>query len=107
MLDALGLYARLVTMALRKELQYRGSFVLLCIGQFAITGVEFAGPYALFTRFSRLGAWSLAEVALFYGVVNVIFSFADAFGRGFDLFSYQVKSGGFDRTLVRPRSTFL
>ncbi len=107
MLDAMGLYGRLLGMSVRKELQYRASFVLLCIGQFTVTAVEFAGPYALFARFSRLGVWSLAEVALFYGMVNLIFSFADAFGRGFDLFPNQVKSGGFDRTLVRPRSTFL
>jgi ABC-2 type transport system permease protein len=107
MLNALALYARLLSMSLRKSLQYRASFVLLSLGQFLVTGVEFLGPYALFARFSRLGAWSFAEVALFYGVVNLIFSFADAFGRGFDLFPEQVKTGGFDRTLVRPRSTFL
>ena len=107
MLDAFGLYGRFLATALRKELQYRASFLLACIGQFAVTAVEFAGPYALFARFARLGVWSLPEVALFYGVVNVIFSFADAFGRGFDLLPRQLQSGGFDRTLVRPRSTFL
>ncbi len=107
MVDAISLYGRLIGMSVRKELQYRASFALLCIGQFTVTAVEFAGPYALFARFSRLDVWSLAEVALFYGLVNVIFAFADAFGRGFDLFSNEVKSGGFDRALVRPRSTFL
>jgi ABC-2 type transport system permease protein len=107
MLDPIALYGRFLLTSMRKELQYRASFLLLCVGQFTITAVEFAGPYALFARFSRLDVWSLAEVALFYGLVNLIFSFADAFGRGFDLFAYQVKSGGFDRTLVRPRSTFL
>lgn len=107
MLDSIALYGRLLGMSVRKELQYRASFLLLCLGQFTITAVEFAGPYALFARFSRLDVWSLPEVALFYGVVNLIFSFADAFGRGFDLFPKQIQSGGFDRTLVRPRSTFL
>jgi ABC-2 type transport system permease protein len=107
MLDALNLYARYLAIALRAQLQYRATFILMCIGQFAITAIEFLGPWALFERFSRLDVWSLPEVALFYGVVNVIFACADAFARGFDLFPRQVQSGDFDRLLVRPRSAFL
>ena len=72
-----------------------------------VTAVEFFGIWALFARFGSLSEWTLPEVALFYGTVNVEFVFADALGRGFDVFSIQVKSGEFDRLLLRPRSTIL
>ncbi|MEJ0064893.1 MAG: hypothetical protein WDM85_05225 [Caulobacteraceae bacterium] len=45
-----------------------------------------------------MGGWKLGEVALFYGLVSVIFAFADAIARGFDVFgSTFVKTGAFDR----------
>jgi ABC-2 type transport system permease protein len=60
----------------------------------------------LFERFGNLVPWTLPQVAFFYGVVNVAFAFSDAFARGFDLFGNQfVKSGNFDRLLLRPCST--
>jgi ABC-2 type transport system permease protein len=105
--DALALYGRYVALSLRAQLQYRASFVMTSFGQFAITVIEFFGIWVLFARFGRIQTWSLAEVALFYGVVNVSFSFADALSRGFDQFSIFVKRGEFDRMLLRPRSTVL
>ena len=44
---------------------------------------------------------------MFYGLINIAFSFADAFSRGFDLLGGQIKSGNFDRILLRPRSAAL
>jgi len=47
-------------------------------------------------------------VALLYGVISVSFALADGLTRGFDVFGTQfVKTGDFDRLLVRPRSTVL
>ena len=86
-------------------MQYRASFAMLTLGQFAITGIDFLGIWAMFTRFGSLRGWLLAEVALFYGTVQVAFALGEAFGRGFDTFSNLVKSGDFDRLLLRPRGT--
>lgn len=107
MRDALALYGRYVAISLRAQLQYRASFAMTSLGQFAITVIEFFGIWALFARFGRIQTWSLAEVALFYGVVNVSFALADTVSRGFDLFSLFIKRGEFDRMLLRPRSTVL
>jgi ABC-2 type transport system permease protein len=49
----------------------------------------------------------MAEAALFYGLVNVTYSIADAMTRGFDWFAGTIKAGNFDRVLLRPRSTVL
>ncbi len=89
-------------------MQYRASFIAASVGHFVVTGVEALGIWALFDRFGGLQDWSLAQVALFYGLVNVSFALADALSRGFDLFGTQfVKTGNFDRLLLRPRSTVL
>jgi ABC-2 type transport system permease protein len=104
----LALYARLIGVSIRGQMQYRASFLLMSFGQFVVTGVEILGIWALFTRFGSLTPWTLPQVAFFYGVVNISFAFTDALARGFDLFGTQfVKTGNFDRLLLRPRSTVL
>jgi len=105
---ALSLYGRFVSQSIRATLQYRLSFVLMAVGYFITSGVEALGVWALFDRFGMLGQWSLAEVALLYGMVNVAFPISEALARGFDVFGQEfVKTGNFDRVLLRPRSTVL
>ncbi len=107
MLDAVRLYARYIEISVRGQMQYRASFVMLTLGHFVATAVEFVAIVALFDRFGSLQGWRLEEVAFLYGVVNISFAISDAASRGFDLFGNMVKSGDFDRLLVRPRSTAL
>jgi len=106
--NALALYGRLVSQSVRSQLQYRLSFLLMMLGHFITSGVEALGLWALFDRFGMLGQWSLAEVAFLYGMVNVAFPISEAMARGFDIFGRDfVKTGDFDRLLLRPRSTVL
>ena len=105
MSDTLTLYFKLVGICIRSKLQYRVSFLLLSAGQFFSLLLEFLAIWALFARFGNLKGWSLPEIALFYGVAHGAFSVAEIIGRGFDTFSDMVKSGDFDRYLLRPRST--
>ncbi len=105
--DAWRLYIRYLGISIRSQMQYRASFVMLTIGHGLITASEFAGMVVLFDRFGRLGTWRLEEVALFYGLINIAFAFADAVSRGFDMLGNQIKSGDFDRVLLRPRSAAL
>jgi len=107
MRDALVLYSRYISVSLRAQMQYRMSFVMLTLGHFAMTGLEFIGIWVLFARFQRLDIWSLHEVALFYSIINMAFALCDATSRGFDVFATYVKGGDFDRMLLRPRSTVL
>src|SRR5918999_162180 len=102
------LYGRYVAASLRAQMQYPASFIATSIGAFAATVIDFIGIWALFARFRQIEAWRFEEVALFYGVVSVSFAIADAITRGFDVFGERfVKTGDFDRLLVRPRSTVL
>jgi ABC-2 type transport system permease protein len=106
-MNDLRIYFRYVGISIRSQLQYRVSFILQALGQSLLTVIEFFGVWALFHRFGQLRGWSLAETAIFYGTISITFSIADAFARGFDQFGNMVKSGDFDRLLVRPRWTAL
>ncbi len=108
MLDALRLYLRYAAASIRGQVSYPGTLSMMIAGQFLVTIIEFVGIWALFHRFGQIGGWRLGEVALFYGFVSVTFSISDAITRGFDVFgSVFVKTGGFDRLLLRPRATVL
>jgi ABC-2 type transport system permease protein len=107
MTGGIGLYGRYLGISVRSQMQYRASFVMLSIGHFLVTGIEFATVWVLFERFGSLRGWALAEVGLFYGMVHTAFALSDAAARGFDLFGVMVKNGDFDRVLLRPRSTAL
>lgn len=102
-MNPVRLYWRYALVSLRGQMQYRAAFVMQALGNLLASGVEILGIWALFSRFRSLRGWSLPEVALFYGMVQVSFALAEAFGRGFDTFDRLVKSGEFDRLLVRPR----
>jgi ABC-2 type transport system permease protein len=104
--NALRLYGRYAALSISAQMQYPMSFLLLSLGQFLTTIIEFIGVWALFDRFHSLLDWTLAQVALFYGAVNIAFALADMVSRGFEVFGPQfVKTGDFDRLLLRPRST--
>jgi ABC-2 type transport system permease protein len=88
-------------------MQYRASFLMQTLGHFLITGIEFLAIWALFERFGSLKGWTLPQVAFFYGMVTIAFSINDTLTRGFDIVGRLIKSGDFDRMLLRPRSTVL
>lgn len=105
MLDTLKIYFRYIGISIRSQMQYKASFLIEVFGNFIFTFVEFIGIWAMFQRFDSLKGWTLPEVALFYGIVNTAFAISEAVARGFDIFPSMVKSGDFDRLLLRPRST--
>jgi len=98
----LHLYLVLAGARVRADWQYRTSFVLFTITQFAITFLDFLLIVVLFNRVSRLAGWSLAEVAFLYGLSGVAFFVADVFVSQVERVSVYVRSGRFDSLLVRP-----
>ncbi|UCD08871.1 MAG: ABC-2 family transporter protein [Dehalococcoidales bacterium] len=107
LIDSIQVYFKLIGINIRSQLQYRSAFIMMLLGNFAVTFIEFIGIVVLFTRFGTIQGWRLEEVAMFYGIINVGYAVSEAFGRGFDHFHLQVIHGEFDRTLLRPRSTAL
>ena len=106
-MHALKLYGRYMATSVRSQLQYRASFLMQTAGHLLITAGEFIAIWALFARFGSLLSWNLSEVAVFYGVVSITFAIADAITTGFDNLGTLVRTGRFDRYLLRPRGVVL
>jgi ABC-2 type transport system permease protein len=107
-MNGFHLYLRYVSASVRAQAQYPAATLMLTAGHLAATAIEILGVYALFHRFGQVDGWSFGEVALFYGLINISFSIADLLSRGFDVFGSDfVRTGAFDRVLLRPRAAAL
>jgi len=101
------LYWRLIWARIRAQMQYKISFWLELFGFLLITGAEFSVIAILLTRFPSLAGWSIAEIALLYGLTSIAFSLNEMIGRGFDYpFELMMQRGTFDSILTRPLGTF-
>ncbi|MDX1358859.1 MAG: ABC-2 family transporter protein [Clostridia bacterium] len=101
------LYYKYLIINLRSQMQYRASFFMVLIGQLIYPFTLFAGVYILMDGFGEIGGWTIPEITFCFGSLIISYALAEAFARGFDLFSHMVRTGSFDRVLVRPRGTIL
>ncbi len=101
------LYLQYIRLVIKSFLQYRASMWLTTIGQFFVSFFAFFGIYLLFERFDNIAGWTFAEVALCFAVVQTSFAITECYARGFDLFQGMIRTGSFDRIMLRPRSTIL
>lgn len=107
MTKKLRLYRHYISIVVRGMMQYKVSFFLTSLGQFLVSFNVFLGIYFLFQRFHQVKGYSYSEVLLCYAIVLMEFSLAEMWARGFDSFASLVKSGEFDRVLVRPQGEIL
>ena len=101
------MYLRLVGASLRAQLAHRADFWIGLFATWLTSASEAVGLWALFHRFSSVQGWTLPEVALLYGVINVAFAIADSMSEGFDQCAAAIRSAELDRLLLRPRSLAL
>jgi ABC-2 type transport system permease protein len=102
------LYWRFIAVSVRSQMLYPTAFVLRFSSQFFVTIIEFGGVWVLFARFGHVRGWTFAQVALFYAIASIAFAIADGLSRGFDTVGpLFIKTGNFDRILLRPRSSAL
>jgi ABC-2 type transport system permease protein len=98
------LYGKLFLVNLQSQMQYKVSFFLTLSGQLLASFSTFLGLWFIFSRFHQVEGFTLNQVLLCYAVVQMSFSLAECFARGFDRFPAMISNGEFDRVLVRPRS---
>ena len=107
MVEAFGIYRRLVAARIRSQLQYRLSFALTVLGNLLLSGLDFAAILVLFGQVDALGEWSVAEVAMLYGVSCVSFALTDLTVGQLDQLPRMIREGEFDQILVRPLGSLL
>jgi ABC-2 type transport system permease protein len=70
------------------------------------TIVDFVEVVVIFGRIPTLKGWTLAEIAVLYGMAYISFSLAETFVRGFETVPRHLVQGTFDRVLTRPLGAF-
>lgn len=101
------LYLHYISINIRSMMQYKTSFFLSAAGQFLVSFSVFLGIHFMFQRFSNVEGFTYSEVLLCFSILLLEFSLAEMFARGFDQFSGMVRTGEFDRVLVRPQNEIL
>lgn len=91
-------------MLLKCQMQYKTSFLMMTLGQFLVSFTAFIGIYFMLTRFHTVDGFEFSEVLLCFSIILMSFSISECFARGFDVFPRLIKSGDFDRILIRPRN---
>lgn len=99
--------ARLWLAGLRGALQYRTDTLIIVVMALVFQGTGFAFAWVVLTRFEAIGGWSLGEIAFLYGLRLIVHAVAGVLAGPFFGLEWQVRSGQFDRYLVRPVSPLL
>lgn len=89
---------------LKKELEYKMSFILSFISQIGIFFSYYFMTVALFQKFDNIKGFNVYEVLLCFSIINFGFSFNEIFFRGVDKFEKLIIDGSLDRLLLRPRN---
>ncbi|MFE9765675.1 ABC transporter permease [Streptomyces sp. NPDC005808] len=100
--DGLRAYRMIAAMWIRSTMAYRASFAMTLFGNFVMTGLDFLTILLMFSQVDRLGGYSLAEVALLYGLGGTAFGLADLGFGTMDRLGQRVRDGTLDTLLVRP-----
>jgi ABC-2 type transport system permease protein len=105
----LELYCRLISIKIRSQMQYRGSFLLDFLATALVTVLSFLTIALVLQTFDGIGDWDLWEVAFLFGSVEAAFGIMDLFFGGFDPpnFGNRVRLGNFDQMLLKPANIYI
>ena len=104
---AFRLYRHYITLNIRAAMQYKSSFIFTVLGQTIATISTLLSLIFIFHRFPNVKGFTINDVILCCGIVQMQFAAAEMWARGFDRFSVTVRQAEFDRILLRPRSQLL
>ncbi|UNO44134.1 ABC transporter permease [Streptomyces sp. MST-110588] len=104
--QGLRAYGPIVSMWVRSTLAYRTSFVIMAVGNFAASGLDFVTVVLMFSHVDALGGFTLPEVAFLYGTSSTSLGLADLLLGSMDRLGRRVRDGTMDTLLVRPVPVF-
>jgi ABC-2 type transport system permease protein len=102
--DAVRIYLALARAEYRSAWQHRASFALLTFGSTLGVVADFIVILFLFSHIRVLAGFTLAEMAVLYGLASLSERLADLAVGDLEKVSVFVKEGSFDRFLTRPGS---
>lgn len=102
LLHGLRAYGLIVAMWVRSTMAYRTSFVMMAVGNFLTSGLDFVAILLMFSHIDALGGFSLPEIALLYGATSTSFGLVDLFLGNAERVGRRVRDGTLDTLLLRP-----
>ncbi|OUP81249.1 hypothetical protein B5F07_17995 [Lachnoclostridium sp. An169] len=104
---SIRLFFKFFKMHLLSKLEYKGWW-LAFLQQFIMCIIELLPTVLMFYRMGSIGEWSMERILLIYSLAVISFGIAEAFCDGFANFPWKMlRSGDFDRLLLRPKSLIL
>ena len=104
---SISLYIRYAAVCVRSIMEYKLSFGLMIFGRCMIAFTEVLAIRFLFDGLTEIKGYTYGDVLLCFSVIHMSFTLSELIGNGFKTFSGIVKSGEFDRMLLRPCSPIL
>jgi len=105
-MDELKIYSKYIKMHFLSGLEYKGWW-MMCLQVMFVAITYPIAVVLLFSRFGGVGEWTVERIFLVYALAVTSFGLAESLCRGFDYFPWRmIRSGDFDRLLLRPRSLF-
>jgi len=104
---SISLYMRYAGICVRSIMEYKLSFALMIFGRCMIAFTEFLAIRFVFDGLAEIRGYTYGDVLLCFSVIHMSFTLSELIGNGFKTFSGIVKSGEFDRMLLRPCSPIL
>lgn len=101
------LYFKYFSMQVKSMLEYKKTFILSSLSQFATSIFSFLSIIFLFDKFGNIDGYAFEDILICFVMSFLGFSVAECFFRGFDHFDRIIGNGQFDRMLVRPRNLIL
>lgn len=95
-------YCFIVAMWVRSSMTYRTSFLIMVVGNVAITALDFVAILIMFAHVDALGGFTLPEIAFLYGTSGIALGLAKLLFGSFDRIGQRVRDGTVDILLVRP-----
>ncbi len=96
------LYNNYLKMHAKSFMQYRANMVFISVNQILVNLGEILAVYLLFKQFDSLMGWTFYQSLLMMGIIYTVYPLTECFARGYDEFPKIIKSGEFDRMLIRP-----
>jgi len=100
----IGMYARLLMIQLRSQMQFRLSFWMELLSTGLLNASYFLSVVLVMQRFKTIAGWNLGEIAFLLGLIEMSFGTMDMIFSGFDPdnFALVIRQGRFDQLMLRP-----
>lgn len=100
-------YWRMARAQARSQMQYRFNFIAMIFAMLLTYSGQFVSLWFLTSRFRNIDGWPLAELVLLYALAIVAWGVCIGVFNNLQGFEDQIRSGTFDRALLRPMNPLL